>query len=113
MTRRDQWAERPAVMRYRAFKDELLLALRAKGILEVAPRGVLHVRFTLRMPTSWPAKRRTFMVGAPHTSRPDVDNLVKALMDATLRDDSHIWMLNAEKVWGPEGRIELLDHNPW
>ncbi len=113
MTRRDKWAERPVVLRYRAFKDELLLALRAKGILEVAPRGVLRVRFTLRMPASWPARRRVLMAGAPHTSRPDVDNLVKALMDATLRDDSHIWMLNAEKVWGPEGRIELLDNDPW
>lgn len=113
ITRRDKWAERPSVMRYRAFKDELLLALRAAGITDVAPRGVLRVRFTLPMPRSWPAKRRAFMTGAPHTSRPDVDNLVKALMDATLRDDSHIWMLGAEKVWGERGRIELLDSDPW
>ena len=50
MTRRDQWAKRPAVIRYRAFCD----AVRAAWPAGVPyPAAGAHVTFWLPMPKSW------------------------------------------------------------
>jgi Holliday junction resolvase RusA-like endonuclease len=43
---------------------------------------------------------------APHTIRPDADNLKKALMDALTeiqiwRDDAQVYGIKAEKYWTP------------
>ncbi|WP_153502673.1 RusA family crossover junction endodeoxyribonuclease [Cumulibacter manganitolerans] len=47
------------------------------------------------------------MVGAPHSSKPDVDNLAKAFMDASKTEDSHVYSLQAGKYWAEAGSIEL------
>lgn len=61
------------------------------------------------MPKSWPKKKKEQFNNQPHKSRPDLDNLVKAFKDALLEEDSHIWAYGRiEKVWGHEGRIEVL-----
>lgn len=59
------------------------------------------------MPKSWTARKREDMDGAPHEQKPDIDNLLKALLDATHHDDSHIWRICAEKRWAPAGSIEV------
>lgn len=48
----------------------------------------------------------------PHTSRPDLDNLLKFLLDCMTRcrfwnDDSLIFDLHAKKYWGPSPGILL------
>lgn len=102
MTQRDKWQRRPAVIRYHQFCDDLRAALPAYDL-----PGELHVTFFLPMPPSWSAKKRAAMLGAPHTQKPDVDNLCKALMDAFKTDDSHVYALHAEKYWSEGGSIEL------
>lgn len=67
MTARDKWKQRPPVLRYRAFKDEV----RAKGLS--VPTSGAHVRFILPMPKSWSKKRKTEMNGRAHQQKPDVD----------------------------------------
>lgn len=99
MTNRDKWMKRPAVLQYRAFKDECRLH-RVK-----LPEGSYHVIFVMPMPKTWSEKKRHAMHGQPHTQRPDKDNLEKALLDALHADDSMIWDGRATKVWGYEGRI--------
>lgn len=47
------------------------------------------------------------MFGKPHTKKPDIDNLCKALLDALYKDDSKIWDLRVTKIWGYEGQIEI------
>lgn len=99
MTRRDTWAKRPAVLRYRAFKDEV----RLKGL--TLPEFGYHVTFVIPMPKSWSKKKRAEMNGKPHQQTPDKDNLEKALLDALHTDDSHVWDGRVTKVWGEVGQI--------
>lgn len=108
MTRRDRWKRRPAVVRYHDYCDRVRDELARLGIEEVAPGGRLRVQFILPMPASWSKRRRASMAGAPHQSRPDVDNLVKGLLDAALPDgDAGVWQVRAEKYWGGRGGIIL------
>lgn len=101
MTQRDKWAKRPIVMAYYAFAD----ALRAQVRGELEPR--LKVTFFVPMPMSWSQKKRTLMVGTPHQARPDVDNFLKAFMDALCSDDSYIYDVHALKFWAETGAIEI------
>ncbi|WP_079964570.1 RusA family crossover junction endodeoxyribonuclease [Salmonella enterica] len=99
MTRADKWKTRPAVMRYRAFCDEV----RLNKI--VMPEAGSHITFILPMPKSWSQKKRTIMKGQAHQQKPDADNMIKALMDALFADDAHIWDFRVTKVWGETGQI--------
>lgn len=38
------------------------------------------------------------MNGKPHQSKPDKDNLERALLDALFEDDAHIWDSRARKL---------------
>ena len=100
-TRSDKWKKRPAVMRYRAFADEV----RAAGV-EIGE--TLSVVFHMPMPKSWSKKDRTEMLGKPHQQKPDIDNLVKALLDAVLGDDSHVYEIRAVKFWDEVGSFTIL-----
>lgn len=101
-TQSDRWRQRPAVLRYRQFCDDLREQLPGY----VLP-GCLRLTFFMPMPPSWSKKKRMAMLGAPHTQKPDVDNLCKSFMDAFKTDDSHVYELHAEKYWAEEGSIEL------
>lgn len=106
MTRRDQWAERPAVVRYRLYCDALRGYARREGF-ELPDAGA-HLVFHIPMPPSWSKKKRAAMDGQPHKQRPDVDNLVKAVLDALRPDgDAEVWMIGAEKRWSTVGRVEI------
>ena len=99
-TRSDKWKQRPCVMRYRAFADEV----RSHGI-EI--NDTTKMTFVLPMPKSWSKKRRLEMFGEPHRQKPDIDNLAKAILDSVYDDDSIISMLFCRKIWGTEGAIIL------
>jgi len=98
-TRSDRWRQRPCVMRYRAFADEV------RAAEFKIPESGAHITFILPMPKSWSKKKKELMNGQPHQQTPDIDNLQKALMDAIYRDDSHIWDLWVTKKWGKYGKI--------
>jgi len=100
MTVRDKWKKRPCVLRYRAFADEC----RLRGVKVTNGCSIV---FRIPMPASWSNKKKLEMVGMPHTQRPDIDNLLKAVMDAVLPEDSHIHSIYIKKVWGDEGAIEI------
>jgi Holliday junction resolvase RusA-like endonuclease len=100
MTRSDKWKKRPAVMRYRAFKDECRLH-------NVALPELPCITFYMPMPASWSKKKKADMDGQPHKSKPDLDNILKALFDALYEDDAHIWYVTAKKIWSYDGKIEI------
>lgn len=102
MTQADKWKKRPAVMRYRAFCDELRLKLKVLPI-------PLDIEFGLPMPESWSVKKRAEMCGTPHMQKCDIDNLCKAVMDAMLSNDSHVWSLHATKRWAIHGYIQIRE----
>lgn len=103
MTRSDKWKQRPPVLRYRVFCDEV----RLHEI--VLPESGSHVVFILPMPKTWSQKKRASMNGQPHQQKPDIDNLTKSLMDAIYDDDAHIWDVRASKIWGDEGAIVIQE----
>lgn len=103
MTQRDKWQKRPAVMRYRAFADEC----RLRQVM--VPECGSHIVFTLPMPASWSAKKKAAMTGQAHRQKPDADNLLKALMDAVLKDDSGVWDCRITKLWGTSGGITISE----
>lgn len=90
------------MVRYWEYKDRLKLLW---GDREVPDK--LNLIFVLPMPKSWSGKKRLAMKGQPCQSKPDIDNLVKGWMDALLDDDARIWSIQASKVWGETGSIEL------
>lgn len=106
MTQRDKWAKRPSVLRYRRFKDQV----RLRRVQLPQPCRVI---FYLKMPRGWSATRKFMADGEPHTARPDLDNLLKALADACCVEDSHLWSIHAEKRWTlGAARIEVLPCQP-
>jgi Holliday junction resolvase RusA-like endonuclease len=115
MTQKDRWAKRPAVVRYYAFCDELRVAW-GNDTLEKPPGALsttfpvparLRLIFGIPMPQSWSKRKKALMVGVAHQSRPDVDNLAKAFLDALCEDDSYVWDLHASKVWSDVPYIEI------
>ena len=100
-TNRDRWAKRPAVLRYREFKDEV----RLRGV--ALPESGCRITFILPMPDSWSKKKRAEHVGRPHQQRPDIDNLHKALLDAIFEEDSAVWDARITKIWGEKGQIKI------
>lgn len=108
MTRRDQWLSgaraRPAVARYRAFKDEV----RARG-LSLDVTRFYHVVAIIPMPPSWSSKKRAQHLHEPHRTKPDKDNIEKALLDALYTDDAHAWHGCMTKVWGESGALLIAD----
>ncbi|WNP36369.1 RusA family crossover junction endodeoxyribonuclease [Enterobacter kobei] len=99
MTRSDKWKERPPVVRYRMFCDEV----RMHDIH--VPESGAHITYVMPMPESWSKKKRALMHGKPHQQKPDIDNLTKALLDALFDDDAHIWDVRTTKIWGETGMI--------
>lgn len=99
MTRSDRWNQRPAVLKYRQFCDEC----RAAGM--VIPESGATVLFFLPMPETWSKKKKTLMDNSPHRQKPDVDNLLKAVLDAIYENDCGVWNIHVVKRWAYEGRI--------
>lgn len=103
MTQRDKWKQRPCVLRYRAFCDEMRYRMKPNDF----PVAGAHVVFIMPMPKSWSKKKKEHMIMQPHQQKPDIDNLQKALLDALFGDDSHIYDIRASKYWGDEGQITI------
>jgi len=101
MVRSDSWKKRKCVTDYWAYKDECKLK-------KVTIENGDHIIFRLPIPKS---RLKENLAGQPHQQRPDVDNLAKGLMDAVLKEDSHIFDIRITKLWGHSGSIEINKMN--
>lgn len=101
--RRDKFRPSPSVQRYRAFRDEVAL----RKVWHPTPGDL--VVFIMPIPRS---RIKQGLEGQPHLQTPDVDNLIKALLDACYSDDAHIWTATAAKVWGRAGAIYIERRDP-
>ena len=107
MTQRDKWQKRPAVMKYRAFCDQLRIGANQQKF-ELKPD--MHYTFYMPMPKSWSKKKKQLMLGTPHRQKPDLDNLIKSVWDALCPEDAHIHSIgSAKKVWNRIGFIEIYE----
>jgi len=115
-------ASRPRVTRYasyypkaynyfrKSFK-ELVCAL--NGTREARKGAVsITIVFDMPMPKSWTKKKKFELIGMPHTQKPDIDNLTKAVLDGLngvwFKDDSQVSGLYAAKYWKEKGKITVI-----
>ena len=81
-------------------------------LLDGPLEAVLEMRFPV--PASWSkAKRARALAGVEwHTSKPDADNVAKAVLDAcngvVFRDDAQVVMLVATKVFSDEPGVRVV-----
>lgn len=108
-TQRDKWQKRPCVVAYRMFADKLREEAKKHRI--AVPDSGMSLVFELPMPASWSEKKRRAMLGSPHRTKPDIDNLTKAVLDALCSNDCTIWNLaSLSKRWGEVGAITFTNH---
>lgn len=63
----------------------------------------LKLGFVMPIPKSWSKRKQTEMCGKPHTSVPDTDNLIKAVMDGMSQcweDDRKVFSVLGVKRYG-------------
>ena len=77
-------------------KEEFYKGIKLKGEIEI------HINFFMPIPSSLSNKKKKQLELNYHTKKPDIDNLIKAVLDAInytnlWEDDSHIWKIVSEK----------------
>lgn len=96
---------------------KMSIALRAKAKLRKPQEGPCRLSLTFwmgRPPTTWTKEKRQAAMESPngHTSKPDIDNLVKTIMDAlsgiAWQDDAQVVEVRAIKHWGVPARTEVF-----
>ena len=107
MTRSDKWKKRPAVVRYHEWKDSLRSELMRLKI-DLSNTNVFNFVFIIEMPESWSAKKKAQYVGEAHQVKPDIDNILKAILDTVNKQDQTVFKVSMEKRWGFEGKIIIL-----
>ena len=60
------------------------------------------------MPGSWSKKKKNLMENTAHRQRPDLDNMVKGLIDAVYKEDAIIHTIEASKLWAATGHIIII-----
>lgn len=67
--------------------------------------------FYISMPKSLSKKKRAETLGKCHTQKPDLDNLIKNVLDRAngllWNDDDCVCEIKAKKVWAEKGKIEM------
>lgn len=110
MTRRDRWAQRPPVLKYRAWAD--MARLCAPRDLPPSPLEI-HVRAYLSIPDSWSKTRQAIAAGEWHRQKPDADNILKSVCDALFPEDKAIARKFIEKRYaddnGPRVVVTVVD----
>lgn len=104
-TQADKWKLRPCVVRYRAWKDAARLAAGRLPSVE----SIVEVNWTAYFspPASWSKKKRDSAIGTLHRSKPDRDNIDKAVLDALFPEDQGIAHGTIRKEWAIAERLEV------
>jgi Holliday junction resolvase RusA-like endonuclease len=113
MTQSDRWKtnpthpdpnkrQRPEVMRYFQFKNYVK---EQATELNYSLGDTLEIVFCVPMPKSWSEKKKEKMNKHPVKTRPDVDNYIKAFMDALCVEDGNVWFVKSEKRHAYQGSI--------
>jgi Holliday junction resolvase RusA-like endonuclease len=78
------------------------------------PNQGCWIRFYIPCPKSWSKKKKARFHGYSHLSKPDLDNLTKAVFDSLFPEDKNINHFQASKQWvnSNEGWIEFEISDP-
>lgn len=83
--------------KYNRYKVDLLAEAKAKQFI-LPPIGS-SITFFIPVPLSWSKKKKKLHHGRYHQSKPDIDNLTKAILDSLMAEDKHIAHLEVCKRW--------------
>lgn len=112
MTQRDRWKKRPCVERYHAWADKVREEVRKQIGSIPDPATILALNWTAYFvpPASWSKKRRDAALGERHRTKPDRDNIDKAILDVLFKDDSAIsdGTIKKRYDWIPRLEIEIV-----
>lgn len=114
MTSSDRWKERPAVVAYRLWANEVRLVVTGNPMkkLDMDVLGIVAF-FHLPIPEAWGSIEKAAAYGRLHRGKKDADNLGKGLMDALLAEDKTVafvqfYKLHVEENQSPRTDIFLL-----
>lgn len=98
--------------RYNQYKIDLLAITKSQKISLPEQGG--HLIFYIPVPKTWKKYKKEQMHLQLHQSRPDIDNLTKAVMDSLMAEDKHIADIRVTKKWvnSEHGWIELNINTP-
>lgn len=108
MTQRDKWMQRPCVMAYRAWCDRLRAVVKEECVLPAA-EDVSEIRIVAfyKPPMSWSYTKRRLALGTKKRSKPDGDNILKAVCDALWKDDHKLGDKIVCRRWGECDQIQI------
>lgn len=88
--------------------------LKPMEILELGKTSTkmsVRIEFGIKMPTSYSNKKKATLEGNGHTSKPDLDNLIKNVLDRgngiLWSDDKYIHTIQSTKKWADKGYIKI------
>lgn len=98
MTQRSKWNKQS--QRYLAYKNNIRLLSNNMKLPET-----LFLGFYFKCSASWNDKKKQLLIDKPHQYKPDLDNLVKGVMDSLTTEDSNVHQIVAMKLWSDEDKI--------
>lgn len=104
-TQSDKWRKRPCVVRFRQYADTLRASCLARN-----PRPLsVSIICYFPMPASWSKNKKTEAANTPHRQKPDLDNVLKGVMDSLWENDECIAFGSCRKFWddGKGARIGI------
>jgi Holliday junction resolvase RusA-like endonuclease len=99
--------------RYVQYKKDLALLMRTQGI-ENLPGEIEELVFMMPIPNPQVGSKKIkaeklSRIGNPHQMKPDFDNLIKPILDASGKDDSHVWRCGElKKIWTEFGKGKII-----
>lgn len=97
--------------KYTHYKKALKLLIRCSRKKHLEGAVALKVCFFMPIPKSTPKKKCKALENQPHLKKPDIDNVLKGLLDAMnnelFDDDSQVYEVSAVKLYSANPRIEF------
>jgi Holliday junction resolvase RusA-like endonuclease len=116
-------APRPRVTRWGAYNDprytayKELIAKEIKQVMKISKLSIikdaisLNLEFHIAIPKSYTKKQKQDLIGKFKTSKPDIDNYIKGVMDALNGvcwiDDAQVCQITAVKHYSHNGSIKI------
>lgn len=112
--------QRPRFSRFGTYdKQKDIKEMYALSVRSQLPRGFqviqvpiyLKILYEMPIPKTTSKKKRSLMVGSPHTKKPDIDNLYKmfdSFNGILWLDDSQIYQVSMKKVYSENPKTVLI-----
>lgn len=105
----------PSVIKYRkTIRNMAILQMRNQKAEKIEGAVNMNIVYAFRRPQSLSKKERNEIDGGktvPKTTKPDIDNLTKAILDAlngiVWKDDAQVAQINIQKIWSAKDQIEV------